>query len=95
MRCFLGCRPWNDGEDHLGRETFLMPVKWSADGFPYITQCIDTVGLRLNIPGMSGRQASCQAGNFVWTDDFSSKSLRPEWLSLWGMPTRYYKTGKG
>ena len=92
---FLGCRPWNDGEDHLGRKTFRMPVKWRADGFPYSTQCIDTVGLRLNIPSMPGRKAACQAGNFVWTDDFSSKSLRPEWLSLWGMPTRYYKTGKG
>ena len=92
---FLGCRPWNDGEDHLGRETFLMPVKWSADGFPYITQCIDTVGLKLNIPGMAGTQRPGQAGNFVWHDDFSSKSLRPEWLSLWGMPSEYFTTGKG
>ena len=40
---FLGCRPWNNGEDHLGRETYMMPVRWSADGFPYITQSIDTV----------------------------------------------------
>ncbi len=40
---FLGCRPWAGGTDQLGRETFLMPVKWSKDGFPYITMTRDTI----------------------------------------------------
>lgn len=44
---FLGCRPWQNGEDQLGRETFLMPIKWSRDGFPYITQSIDTIPTKI------------------------------------------------
>lgn len=92
---FLGCRPWNNGEDHLGRETYLMPVRWSADGFPYITQSIDTVPLRANIPGLDAPQKSLQAGNFIWRDDFTAPALRPEWMSLWGDASVYCTTGKG
>lgn len=92
---FLGCRPWNEGEDHLGRETYLMPVKWSADGFPYITQCLDTVSLKGNRPHLHGVQKSQQTGNFEWRDDFSAKTLRPEWMSLWGDPSKWSKTGDG
>lgn len=92
---FLGCRPWNDGEDHLGRETYLMPVRWSADGFPYITQNLDTVPLKSNRQGLKGVQNSLQSGNFEWRDDFSDEKLRPEWMSLWGDPAQWCKTGKG
>lgn len=92
---FLGCRPWNDGEDHLGRETYLMPVRWTADGFPSITQCLDTISLKGNIPGLATMQNSTQAGNFHWRDDFSATSLRPEWMGLWGDPTVYANTGRG
>jgi len=56
----------------LGRETFLMPVQWSEDGYPYIIQEKDT------IPNHS-RPLS-------WQDDFSGKMPRPEWLSAPGIP---------
>lgn len=92
---FLGCRPWNNGEDQLGRETYLMPVKWSADGFPYITQCLDTVASKRNIPGLKTVQKPGQTGNFEWTDRFASPSLRPEWMGLWGDPSPFAKTGDG
>ncbi|MDE6179012.1 MAG: glycoside hydrolase family 43 protein [Duncaniella sp.] len=92
---FLGCRPWNNGEDQLGRETYLMPVKWSADGFPYITQCLDTVASKRNIPGLKTVQKPGQTGNFEWTDRFASSSLRPEWMGLWGDPSPFAKTGDG
>ena len=48
---FLGCRPGPGGVEQLGRETFMMPVSWSRDGFPYITQEKDTVPLRLRMEG--------------------------------------------
>lgn len=86
---FLGCRPWHNGEDQLGRETFLMPVRWSMDGFPYITQNIDTVALKGRMPGPATGQKAVNAGNFVWTDDFSSDVLMPQWLSLWGSASAY------
>lgn len=31
---FLGIRPWNGTHHNLGRETFLAPVEWTADGWP-------------------------------------------------------------
>lgn len=93
---FLGCRPWNDGEDQLGRETFLMPVEWSADSFPRIIHNFkDTVALRSRIPGLDAPQRPGQAGNFGWTDRFDSDRLAPRWMSLHGSAEDFYKTGKG
>lgn len=92
---FLGCRPWNNGEDHLGRETFMLPVEWSADGFPrLIHNNKDTVALRSRI-NAAAPQRPGQAGNFGWTDDFSSKTLHPRWMSLHGPADRYYSLGRG
>ena len=91
---FLACRPWMDGSEHLGRETFMLPVKWSHDGFPYITQNIDTVALTVNRADMPA-QRFVNAGNFSWSDDFSSSKLRPEWLSLWGSVDGMASTGSG
>ncbi|MBQ8065897.1 MAG: glycoside hydrolase family 43 protein [Prevotella sp.] len=80
---FLGCRQWQDGTEQLGRETFMMPVKWSLDGYPYITQTRDSIPLTLRREGVV-RKAETTFGNFTWRDDFSSRELRPEWLSLRG-----------
>lgn len=91
---FLATRPVNNGFENLGRETFLMPVKWSRDGFPYITQEKDTVPMRLT-RARSVRQAGSEQGNFVWTDDFSASRLRPEWLMLWGDASAWYRLHKG
>jgi xylan 1,4-beta-xylosidase len=33
---FLGIRRWDGKNHHLGRETFLAPVEWNADGWPII-----------------------------------------------------------
>lgn len=80
---FLGCRPWNNDTEQLGRETFMMPVKWSKDGFPYITMTRDSIPLIQERPG-TVRQQQTAYGNFTWRDDFKGKELRPEWLSLRG-----------
>lgn len=53
-----------------GRETFLMPVCWSKDGFPYITQEKDTVPLNPR--------------NYTFFDDF--KTRRPDWITAEGVP---------
>lgn len=90
---FLATRPVNNGFENLGRETFLMPVKWSKDGFPYITQEKDTVPMRLT-RGRATRGTDVTFGNFSWTDDFKAKTLRPEWLSLWGDASAFYKLSR-
>ena len=91
---FLGCRPWSDETEHLGRETFMMPVRWSADSFPYITQNLDVVPLKSN-SGINAVQQSGQSGNFRWSDDFKGSSLDPSWLSLWGSADKYISLKKG
>ena len=48
---FLGCRPTKKGFENLGRETFLMPVRWSQDGFPFFLEGEETVPLIVRHPG--------------------------------------------
>lgn len=90
---FLGCRPGVEGYQHLGRETFMMPVHWSKDGFPYVTQEKDTVPMVLERKGTT-RVGSMLSGNFTWSDDFRGKTLRPEWMSLRASAASHYKPGK-
>lgn len=93
---FLGSRPGPGGFQALGRETFMMPVKWSADGFPYMIQCeSDTVPMVLSRPGAVRSDAAPTYGNFAWADDFCTPQLRPEWISLRGSAAEHYTTGRG
>lgn len=89
---FLGCRPWDNGSEQLGRETFLMPLKWSKDGFPYIVQSVDTVKSILNIPGAV--QNSYETGNIRFTDNFKGNQLDPSWLSMWGPADKHIRFGE-
>lgn len=90
---FLGCRPGKDGYQSLGRETFMMPVSWSKDGFPYITQEKDTIPMVLERKG-AVRGDSMLSGNFTWSDNFRGKKLRPEWMSLRSSAAGHYKLSK-
>ena len=78
---FLACRPIDNEFENLGRETFLMPVKWSEDGFPYMTQGDETVPFVLQREGVA-RGEEVTFGNFEWRDDFDEKSLGLEWMTL-------------
>lgn len=91
---FLGCRPGKNGVEQLGRETFILPVKWSADGFPYLTQSQDTIDLTPRREG-AVRRPTTLSGNFTWRDDFSSPAMRPEWITPWGLSQDYIKLRGG
>ncbi len=78
---FLACRPIDNKFENLGRETFMMPVKWSDDGFPYMTQGDDLVPMLLKREGVK-RDKTVTFGNFEVTDDFSSPQLGLEWMTL-------------
>jgi alpha-N-arabinofuranosidase len=79
--CFLGCRPINNQFENLGRETFLMPVRWSVDGFPYITREKELVPVILKRPGVK-RDSLTTFGNFAVREEFDSGKLGPEWMTL-------------
>ena len=88
---FLGMRPLDGKTESMGRETYLMPVKWSKDGFPYITQEKDSIPLVQQMPGIT-RNANVTYGNVKVKENFCIKNkmqrdhyrLAPYWMSLRG-----------
>lgn len=78
---FLACRPIDNEFENLGRETFIMPVRWSEDGFPYMTQGDDVIPMILEREGVK-RADDVTFGNFSTRDDFSDEQLGMEWLTL-------------
>lgn len=78
---FLACRPINNKFENLGRETFLMPVRWSEDGFPYMTQGDEVIPMILKRPGVK-RDAEVTFGNFEITEEFDQSSLDMQWMTL-------------
>lgn len=86
---FLACRPIENQFENLGRETFLMPVRWSADGFPYMTTGTEVVPRILAMKGVK-RDASTTYGNFEITDQFDKPKLGLEWMTLRGPADSLY-----
>lgn len=89
---FLACRPHEGGYESLGRETFMLPVEWTADSFPRILPPTTTVPLQGMVKGAT-RHSAVTFGNFSKHDDFSSTTLSSEWMSLRGAVD--YKLNKG
>ena len=74
----LGIRPVSYGLLHnLGRETFLVPVKWGADGWPEAGNH-GTLSLNMEGPLPAPPCPVCQA----FHDHFDSGSLNPRWTFL-------------
>ena len=75
---FLATRPFAQQSTLLGRETFLLPVRW-VDGWPrfldpgeYVPPLVD----RPALPAFAGTDWR------AWRDDFDSARLSPEWIGL-------------
>jgi alpha-N-arabinofuranosidase len=70
----LGIRPKGGNFHHLGRETFLAPVAWNADGWPKVGSA-GIVEEEMTVPNLP---------EFIWPeepvrDDFDSTTLRLAW----------------
>jgi alpha-N-arabinofuranosidase len=70
----LGFRPRNGNYHHLGRETFLAPVTWSAEGWPK-GGTAGIVAEEMAVPNLP---------EYIWPeepvrDDFDSIALRSAW----------------
>ncbi|MFA5256714.1 MAG: glycosyl hydrolase family 8 [Opitutales bacterium] len=69
---FLGCRPYEDGLYNTGRETFLLPVTWTEDGWPVILpkgEAVPAVAKAPALPADTEHSDFLPQGNFTWTDD--------------------------
>ena len=81
---FLGVRPYEGRFSPMGRETFLLPVTWTPDGWPRILERSQRVPLVVTAPNGSGLRPSSVPlnGNFTWRDDFTQPVLSPLWIML-------------
>lgn len=81
---FLGTRRIGDEVkmENLGRETFLMPLRWTEDGWPYITREGEAVPRIVTVPGAVRQERSTFNGNFAVKEAFDSKELAPYWMTI-------------
>lgn len=86
---FLGTRRIDGDFENLGRETFLMPMEWTADGWPVILKKGEEVPLTITIPGAT-RGDHPTFGNFTETETFDSKTLAPQWEMIRGDAAKHY-----
>ena len=79
---FLGVRPYEGDFYNTGRETYLMPVRWTEDGWPVMTQgdeLVPYVGKKPALPAQPAPPAPT-SGNFSLREEFDGDALAPYWL---------------
>ena len=94
---FLACRPYAPDRWATGRETFLLPVKWTEDGWPQILPPGERVPYVVKGPvvervapnalasaenALGATRSTPLSGNFTWTDGFDAAKLSPLWIML-------------
>ena len=90
---FLAVRPVADDKENLGRETFMMPVKWTEEGWPYFMNEGETVPLIVKKPGVK-REENVTFGNYTRIDEFNDSTLSMEWMTLRGPASDFYSLTK-
>ena len=93
---FLACRPLEGGfgYENLGRETFIMPVRWTKDGYPVITEGDELVSMICERKGVSV-EGNSRLGNFGYTETFDGDTLGYDWLTLRGAAAGHYEVDGG
>lgn len=93
---FLACRPLDGGfgYENLGRETFMMPVRWTADGYPVITEGDELVSMICERKGVQIEKGA-RFGNFEYSDCFDGEKLGLEWMTLRGAAADLYDVKNG
>jgi xylan 1,4-beta-xylosidase len=92
---FLAVRPYEGRFSPMGRETFLLPVTWTAGGWPLILEKNKRVPLVATTPARAQVRPSVTAplnGNFTWRDDFAAPTLSPLWIMLRSPKETWWKT---
>jgi alpha-N-arabinofuranosidase len=66
-----------------------MPIKWSDDGFPYMTQGNDLIPMIVKKANVA-ISPKATFGNFTYNDNFDSPTLGLEWMTLRSSATDTY-----
>jgi len=80
---FLGTRPYAGDFYNIGRETFLMPVRWQS-GWPEVTAPGATIPYVHARPALPRQPAAAVPNNaaFHVRDEFAGKTLAPYWVQI-------------
>lgn len=84
---FLAFRPLDGYAHHLGRETFLAPVTWDADGWPVVNGG-HTIALDMKVGGLPATPVSPPPVRTTF-----DRALGPEWNYLRNPDPSAYSTG--
>ena len=81
---FLAIRPYEGGFYNTGREIYMLPIRWTEDGWPMILEPGLEIPWQLEKPNLpAGKKAPTPiTGNFKWRDDFDDSELGYEWMYL-------------
>lgn len=99
---FLGTRVYDlatgnqdPGKFHTGRETFMLPVHWKS-GWPVILEKGHSVPYTVAGPRLPEATpvAHPTTGNFLMREDFTDKTLAPEWLFIRTPDAQWWETGQ-
>ena len=92
---FLGCRPYQGNHFNIGRETFMMPVRWENE-WPVITKGDELVQYQYPLPQphISRDGANEFTGNFIFRDAFSNKPLDHRFIFLRTPMEKWYSTSE-
>lgn len=93
---FLGCQPYQGNFFNTGRETFMLPVTWTADGWPVILSPDTPVPLTVKKPNLPADKPAAipTTGNISYTENFDSDTLAPRWTGVRVPASKWYATSK-
>lgn len=92
---FLACRPYSpENMFNIGRETFLLPVKWNDKGWPVILDPGLKVPIVVDLPegvkAMDQADGYIKRGNFSFTEKFKTPGLPLDWFFLRTPKEKWY-----
>lgn len=81
---FLATRPYGPDLYNIGRETFLLPVTWRADGWPMVLEAGKRIPFTAQRPKLApqARPAEPLSGDFAYTEEFDGTALAPQWIGV-------------
>jgi xylan 1,4-beta-xylosidase len=93
---FLGCQPYEKSFFNTGRQTFMLPVTWTEDGWPVILPPQTPVPLTVKKPNLPADKTPSVAttGNITCSDNFDADTLAFGWFGLRAPTSKWYELSR-
>ncbi|WP_339900170.1 glycoside hydrolase family 43 protein [uncultured Gilvimarinus sp.] len=93
---FLAIRPYDHDMFNIGRETFLLPVRWEND-WPYMLPQGERIPFAMQKPALPEQPQPDvpNSGDFSYTDDFEGDALSVSWMGIRDPQDDFYQVANG